>query len=71
MLNRWGNRKYFAEAGRLPILACGRSIKNSVSVYRLCRLCVHVNGDLRVDVVSGGRGVGGLVLVDELHKTVM
>ena len=32
MLNRWGNSQNFAEAGRLPILAHGRSIKNSVSV---------------------------------------
>ena len=31
MLNRGGNRIFFAEAGRLPILARGRSIKNSVS----------------------------------------
>jgi hypothetical protein len=31
MLNRQGNSKKFAEAGRLPILARGRSIKNSVS----------------------------------------
>ena len=32
MLNRGGNRRNFAEAGRLPILARGRSTKNSVSV---------------------------------------
>jgi hypothetical protein len=31
MLNRRGNRRNFAEADRLPILARGRSIKNSVS----------------------------------------
>jgi hypothetical protein len=33
MLNKGGNHKYFVEGGRLPILACGRSIKNSVSEY--------------------------------------
>jgi len=32
MLNRRGNSRNFAEAGRLLILARGRSIKNSVSV---------------------------------------
>jgi hypothetical protein len=31
MLNREGNYKYFAEAGRFRILARGRSIKNSLS----------------------------------------
>jgi hypothetical protein len=31
MLNRRGNRRKFAEADRLPILARGRSIKNSLS----------------------------------------
>ena len=35
MLNRRGNRRNFAEANRLPILARGRSIKNSVSVDNL------------------------------------
>ena len=32
MLNREGNLRNFAEAGRLPILARKRSMKNSVSV---------------------------------------
>jgi hypothetical protein len=31
MLNRGGDLRNFAEAGKLPILARGRSIKNSVS----------------------------------------
>jgi hypothetical protein len=31
MVNRGGNCRNFAEAGRLPILARGRIIKNSVS----------------------------------------
>jgi hypothetical protein len=31
LLNRGGNRRNFVEAGRLPILARGRSIKNSMS----------------------------------------
>jgi hypothetical protein len=32
MLDSGGNCRNFAEAGRLPILARGRNIKNSVSV---------------------------------------
>ena len=32
MLNMRGDRSNFAEAGRLPILARGRNIKNSLSV---------------------------------------
>jgi hypothetical protein len=33
MLNREGNNQDFAEAGRLMILARGRSVKNSVSDF--------------------------------------
>jgi hypothetical protein len=32
MLNIGGNHKFFVEAGSLTTLACGRSIKNSMSV---------------------------------------
>jgi hypothetical protein len=38
MLNRRGNSTTFAEAGRLPILARGRSIKNYVSeILKICK----------------------------------
>jgi hypothetical protein len=35
MLNMRGNRRNFAEADRLPVLARGRSIKDSVSDMKL------------------------------------
>ena len=45
MLNRGGNRKYFAEFRRLPNLARGRSIKNSMfdpTVYFLKTFYVYI-----------------------------
>ena len=54
MLNMGGNGRNFAEAGRLPILTCGKNIKNSVSVHTgPCTACWAVNNNHNTKSLCG------------------